>query len=102
MLKTMEIEPTKKIFGSAFVGSTINSCHPISSHYTDTTKIVSLSEWCNKNFISRDVGYTLIKKKFLIGFRRHQVWWVAANPECIEELLEYLGVEELIFDADNS
>ena len=52
--------------------------------------------------ISGQVDYTLIKKKLLLGFRRHHVWWVAANPDCIEQLREYLGLEQLYFDANNS
>ena len=68
----------------------------------DRTNVVSLSEWCEKNFISKRIGRKLIERKYLIGFRRHHVWWVCANPDCIDQLLEYLGVERLAFDADNS
>lgn len=98
----MEIEPTFKLSGNAFQGSNIMTTRPL-SHLPniDSTNVVSLSEWCEKNFISKNQGRTLIKRKLLIAFRRHHVWWVAANPDCIEELLEYLGVEKLAFDANN-
>ncbi len=96
------IEPTIKISGSAFQDNSINNYRPISHiKNRDNTKVVSLAEWCQQNFVSRDIGYTLIKQKLLIGFRRHGYWWVAANPACYEELLEYLGLEQLYFDADN-
>ena len=97
----MEIEPTIKLNGSAFVGNSINSTRPISQlPNTDTTKVVSLTEWCEKNFITKRIGRQLIKRKLLIAFRRHHVWWVTANPDCIEQLLEYLGVDELQFNPD--
>ena len=96
------IEPTIKISGSAFQDHSINNRRPKSAlSDRDNTKVVPLSEWCRQNFISVDIGYTLIKLKLLIGFRRHHVWWVCANPACIEQLLDYLGLEQLYFDADN-
>lgn len=97
------IKPTVKIGGSAFMGNTTQTNRPI-PHLIDKDKlaIVSLVDWCDNNFISRDIGYKLIKLGYLIGFRRHGSWWVAANPNCIEQLLEYLGMDKLLFDADNS
>ena len=97
------IEPTIKISGSAFQDHSINNRRPKSAlSDRDNTKVVPLSEWCRQNFISVDIGYTLIKLKLLIGFRRHHIWWVCANLNCMEDLLDYLGVESLNYDADNS
>ncbi|MDY6899982.1 MAG: hypothetical protein SWZ49_18170 [Cyanobacteriota bacterium] len=96
------IEPTIKISGAAFNGNTVMATRPF-SHIPGRTRTnyVSLTEWCSRNFISKKVGTSLIKKKLLIGLRRHHVWWVCANPNCLEELLEYLGINELFFDANN-
>jgi len=97
---TPEIEPTPKISGNAFNGDRLMATRII-PHLSDTekTNVVSLTQWCEENFITKNQGRTLLKRKLLVGFRRHHVWWVAANPDCIDELLEYLGVEELAFDA---
>lgn len=96
-----EIEPALCLSGSAFVGSRINGTRPIPKiKQQNYLKIVSLSQWCEANFITKDTGYKLIEKKYLIAFRRHRVWWVTANPDCIEQLLEYLGIEELFFDVE--
>ena len=100
-----QIQPQIKIGGSAFNGNT-TSAHRPQPHLLDenrlpkTTKVVSLRIWCERNFISKDVGYTLIKRGYLVGFRRHGVWWITSNPDCINELLEYLGVEKLAFDVE--
>ncbi len=99
------IEPLVKNGGSAFVGNTTQAYHPLSriedplNKKLDYVKVVSLKEWCDRNFISRDTGYKLIKLKYLVGFRRHGQWWVTANPNCKSELLERLGVEKLIFEV---
>ena len=96
----MQPEPIFKFGGSAFVGNTTNAHHPIPRIKRQThLNVVSLKEWCEGNFISRDTGYRLIKLKFLIAFRRYGQWWVTANPDCIEQLQEYLGVEQLLFDV---
>ncbi len=63
---------------------------------------MSLTAWCNNNFISKDIGRTLIEKKLLIAQRLYGQWWVCANLECIEELLDYLALDELYFDAANN
>ncbi len=102
-----KIELVIKNGGSAFNGNTLNTARPIgqikdSKEKHDHLNVVKLTAWCSKNFISRDIGYTLLKLRLLIGFRRHHIWWVAANPNCKDELLEYLNLEELFFDADNS
>lgn len=97
-----KIEPKAKISGAAFNGNTVMGTRPLSSiPGRSQTNYVSLTEWCSKNFISKKVGTTLIKKKLLIGTRRHHVWWVCANPYCLDDLLDYLGISELFFDADN-
>lgn len=89
------------IGGSAFYGNTIQATRPINRLDTQNyLKVVSLKEFCEKNFITRDVGYTLIKKKLIIAFRRHQEYWVATDPECKERLLEYLGIEILPFEIE--
>lgn len=99
-----EIKPTVNYGGgSAFRGSTTQAYYPLSQiplPDIDVVKVVSLAQWCRRNFISRDIGYTLIKKSYLIAFRRHGYWWVTANPQCKTELLEYLGVEKLAFDVE--
>lgn len=95
----MKIESNKKIHGSAFQNNYLNSTRPL-SHLPDKqkTNVVSLQLWCDRNFISKNVGRRLIVLKYLIAFRRHGKWWVCANSDCIEQLLEYLGVEQLPFD----
>lgn len=99
----MEIEPYRKVHGSAYQNNYLNSTRPIANRKNHSiTSVVSLSEWCDKNFITKRVGRTLIVKKYLIAFRRHGKWWVCANPDCIEQLLEYLGVERLAFDVEQS
>lgn len=99
----MEIEPIIKRGGSAFRGVGLNNNRPLSRlNDRDNIKVVSLTDWCNGNFISKRSGQKLIKRKLLIGFRRHHVWWVTSNPDCIDELLDYLGIEQLLFDAENS
>ena len=95
----MNIEPVRKIGGSAFVGNSTQAHRPISQFKDrDYLKVVSLREWCDRNFISRDIGYKLIKLKYLIAFRRHGQWWVTVNPDCKSQLLEYLDIEKLAFD----
>jgi hypothetical protein len=44
----------------------------------------------------------LIAKKLLIAQRLYGQWWVRSNPACLEELLNYLGIEQLFFDASDS
>ena len=89
--------------GSGFHGNEINGSRPVTriKDGRDKTNYVSLSEWCNRNFISRKVGRTLIKKKYLVAQRLFGKYWVCANLDCLEQLLEYLGLEELFFDAQN-
>ncbi len=96
----MEIEPVIKLGGSAFVGNRRMGTRPLPKINEQIyLNVVSLKQWCDGNFISRDTGYKLIELKYLIAFRRHHIWWVAENPDCAEQLLEYLGIEELLFDA---
>ena len=93
--------------GSAFNYNKFNG-NRIRSYLLDeekkpkTTNYVSLTDWCNNNFITKRIGRTLLTKRLLIGQRLYGQWWVCANLNCLEELLEYLGLEELFFDADNS
>lgn len=97
-----EVEPTIKLNGSAFNGRGLNNTRPIPKLANRTqTNVVRLSLWCANNFITLDTGYKLIKLKYLIAFRRHGYWQVCANPDCLAELLDYLGLEQLYFDADN-
>lgn len=95
----MEIEPVEKISGSAYYNNYLNSTRP-RAHLANRqrTNVVSLSQWCAQNFISKRIGRKLIVKKYLIAFRRHGQWWVCANPDCLNELIEYLGIEQLAFD----
>ena len=89
--------------GSGFRNNEINNTRPLSQlPQGDRINVVSLSDWCAGNFISKWIGRELIKRKLLIAFRYSGQWWVAANPDCSSQLLEYLGVEELAFDADNN
>lgn len=88
--------------GNAFDICTIRGCKPISSFpELDKVNYVSLTEWCQKNYISKKVGRTLIKKKYLLAQRLYGRWWVCANLHCLEQLLEYLSLEQLFFDANN-
>jgi hypothetical protein len=94
-----EIEPCIPLYGSAFQANTLNGTRPLSRLIdSDRLVVVKLTKFCAENFISIDVGYRLIKLKFLIAFRRHHVWWIAINPLCKQELLDYLGVEQLLGD----
>lgn len=90
--------------GSAFNGKKISGHHPI-AHLTLTqweyTSYVSLTAWCNNNFISKKTGYNLIKKKLLIAQKMYGQWWVCANLQCLDELLDYLQLDELYFDGKN-
>lgn len=98
----MELEPVRFISGSAFNANRTQGNRAISNlQDRNKTNYVSLTEWCRRNFITKRLGDTLISKKLLIGQRLYGEWWVCANLECFEQLLEYLGVEQLIFDADN-
>ena len=95
-----QIEPLIKNGGSAFQANSINATRPVERiNHLNKVQVVSLTEWCAKNFITKYTGRTLIKKKLLIGFRQKHQWWVTANPDCLQELLDYLGVEELAFDV---
>lgn len=90
------------ISGSAFQDNDINNSRPLSSiSNRQKTNYVSLTQWCQENFISKKIGRTLIKRKLLIGQRLWGRWWVCANPDCLDLLLDYLQVEKLLFDADN-
>lgn len=100
-MNNFSIEPTIKIGGSAFQGHKINANQPLPYLLSrEPTKVVSLTFWCQNNFISKKTGIKLIKKKLLIGFRLYGQWWVRHNPDCYDELIEYLGVEELAFNVD--
>lgn len=97
----MNIKPATKIGGSAFIGNTTQAHRPKSQiKDQNNLKFVTLTFWCQQNFISRDMGYKLIKLKYLIAFRRHGQWWVTANPDCIEQITELLGVEKLLYDVE--
>ena len=91
--------------GSGFHVHSLNGSRPITRLLDDLertkTNYVSLSEWCEKNFITKKVGRELIRRKLLIGQRLYGRWWVCANLSCQEQLLEYLGIEKLFFDASN-
>ena len=96
--------------GNAFNGSYINS-NRLETNLSksknkvlvnqEKTNYVSLTEWCNKNFISKKIGRKLIIKKLLIGQKLYGQWWVCANIDCLEKLLDYLEIQKLFFDADN-
>lgn len=89
--------------GAAFNGNRLMGTRPLSGiPGRSCTKVVSLTDWCKGNFISKRQGIKLIEEKYLIAFRRHHQWWVCANPNCLDELLKYLRIKKLLFDADNS
>ena len=99
----MNDEPTEYISGSAYNGNRIQGNRAISSlSGRNKTNYVPLTTWCQRNFISKRIGYTLLTKRLLIGQRLYGQWWVCANLDCLDQLLEYLGVEKLIFDANNA
>lgn len=98
-----DIEPVIKIGGSAFCDNSLNATRPIGRiKNSNKVVVVSLTQWCSKNFITKRVGRTLIKKKYLVAFRFKGQWWVTANPDCLNELLEYLGIEELAFNVEQN
>jgi hypothetical protein len=95
------IKPIIICHGSAFNGNTIQGTQPLNRiDNQDYVKVISLTLWCKRNFISRDTGYKLIKLKYLIAYRRHGYYWVCANSLCLPQLLEFLGVEKLLFDVE--
>lgn len=97
------VKPVIKISGSANQNHRLNSTRPIAFIKSkDRVNVVKLSQWCAGNFITPYIGYRLIRLKYLLAFRRHHTWYVAANPACKDELLNYLGLEALFYDADNS
>lgn len=97
--------------GSAFNGNPLQAKRVKSNLYKEEnnqlvdiekTNYASLTDWCNRNFISKDIAHTLLAKKLLIGQKLYGRWWVCANRECLIELLDYLNIEELFFDAENN
>ena len=103
-----EFEPVIKYGGTAFNGNNMQGNRP-QSHLIEivdeekirqTTKVVSLVEFCDRNFITRYQGYQAIKKGLLIGFRKYGKWWVRSNPQCQDLLLDYLNLEILEFDVE--
>ena len=92
----------KKISGSAFNENKFKGNHVKSSlSGKNKTNYVSFTEWCQKNFISKAVGRELLKRKLLIGQRLKGEWWVCANKDSLEDLLDYIGLTQLFFDANN-
>ena len=99
--------------GSAFNGSGINR-YRLKSSIEDLdpvlnvikirkqTNYVSFTQFCEQNFISKNIGRKLIQKKLLICQRLYGKLWVCSDPNCRQELLDYLNLQELFFDANNS
>lgn len=91
--------------GSGFHIHEINGSRPMTRLLDrddrQLTNYVLLGEWCAQNFITKKIGYGLIKRKLLIAQRFYGRWYVCANLGCLEQLLEYLGIEQLFFDANN-
>jgi hypothetical protein len=86
-----------------YIKSTIKDRDPILNiiRYRERTNYVSFTEFCARNFISKDIGRSLIKKKLLICQRLYGKLWVTSDPNCRQELLDYLLVNSLNFDAEN-
>lgn len=80
-----------------FKGNRIKS----SLNNRNKTYYISLTKWCNGNFISKDIGRNLLKKKLLIGQKYKGQWWVCTDENCKEFLLDYLGLEQLYLDILN-
>jgi hypothetical protein len=82
--------------GSAFNGNYLQSFR-IWSRDPNKEKLIfiPLTDFCKVNFISRNTGRTLIKKKLVIAKRCGGVWWVAQKDSCIEELKDFLDVNEI-------
>ena len=91
-----------KISGAAFNRNKFKG-NRIKSSLNDKNKIyyISLTKWCEGNFISKKTGRNLLIKKLLIGQRYKGQWWVCANQDCQEALLDYLKLEQLYLDAPN-
>lgn len=88
--------------GSAFNGNKLNNSRPVTKlKDRDINNYVSFTVWCKNNFITKDIGRNLIKKKLLIAQRLYGQWWVCANLDCLPELLDYLNLDKLYFDAEN-
>ena len=104
VVQLISIVARKNIYfpSGAFNGSKIMGTRPLRDiPGRSKTYYVTLTEWCQNNFISKDQGRTLIEKKLLIGMRFKGQWHVCANPHCLDELLEYMGIDQLFFDANN-
>jgi hypothetical protein len=88
--------------GSAFNGNRMQS-HQIRS--TDPlqsfTKMIRLTDFCQLNFITKAIGYKIIRKKLVFAIRYRGQWWIAPNEKCIDVLKDYLGVDEIIFCQTN-
>ncbi len=88
--------------GYAFNGKKLTNYRLIAElKNREYTNYVSLTRWCKENFISKAIGRNLIKKRLLVAQKMHGQWWVCANLQCLDELLNYLGLDELYFDASN-
>lgn len=95
--------------GSAFNGVGINRFKVISTRYKldrprcycEKTNYVSFTDFCKYNFITKEIGRTLIIKKYLICQRLFGKLWVCVNKPYKQELLDYLNIEQIFYDAHN-
>lgn len=90
--------------GAAFNGNHLMANRPKSQLIRDSngnplkcTKYICLSDFCRLNYVTKRSCRSAIAKKYLIAIRYRGQWWVAIDPNCIDELKDYLGLEEIIF-----
>ncbi len=89
--------------GAAFNGNRLMSTRPKSQLIRDSngnllkcTKYISLSNFCRLNFVTKRTASSALAKKYLVGIRYKGQWWVAVDFECLEDLKDYLGLEDVI------
>jgi hypothetical protein len=84
--------------GSAFNGNRRMSFRPRSTmDDRNFTQLIRLTDFCRLNHVSKWMAYRAIEKKLVIALKYRGQWWLDRDYNCLEELQEYLGVDELIF-----
>lgn len=88
--------------GNAFQGDYTRSFRPYGALPDRTnTKFVLGTEFKKRNNITHHQMLYCIQRKYLAAIRRGGAWQVASIPWCRVEMLEYLGLDSLAYDAEN-
>ena len=88
--------------GNAFQNDVVRNSY-VKGALTDrtNTKFVLGTEFKRRNFISHHQFRECLKRGYLVGIRRGGAWQVASCAPMKEEMLHYLGMDALLYDADN-